>query len=66
MATYTKIPKATAQGYMNINPQGKEQYDQSSLTYDDASTYYDGVNMNQYTKIAKATAQGYTNIAKPT
>ena len=34
---------------------GKEQYDQASLTYDDANTYYDGVNMNQWTDIPKPT-----------
>ncbi len=66
MANYTYVPKPTAGTYTNLNPQGKEQYDQASLTYDDANTFYDGVNQTQYTKIAKATAQGYTYIPKPT
>lgn len=66
MATYTKIPKPTAGNYMNVNPVGKEQYDQSSITYDSANTFYDGINMTQYTKIPKASVQGYTYILKPT
>lgn len=66
MATYTFIPKPTASTYTRINAQGKEQYDQVQLMYDDASTFYDGVNTTQYTKIAKATAQSYTKIPKPT
>lgn len=64
--TYTFVPKPTARPYTNLNTQGKEQYDQGSLAYNDANTFYDGVNMSQYTKIAKATAQGYTYIPKPT
>lgn len=63
---YTYIPKPTLGSYTNLNPQGKEQYDQASLTYDDANTFYDGTNMSQYTKVPKATAQGYTYIPKPT
>lgn len=66
MATYTYIAKPTASTYTNINPQGKEQYDQVSLMYDDPNTFYDGTNMAQYTKVAKPTAQGYTYIPKPT
>lgn len=66
MANYTKIQKSSAGNYMNLNPQGKEQYDQSNIIYDDTGTFYDGVNTTQYTKVSKATAQGYTKIAKPT
>lgn len=62
---YVYIPKPTAASYTNLNPQGKEQYDQASIAYDDANTFYDGVNMGQYTKVGKATAQGYTYVAKP-
>lgn len=66
MATYTKIPKPTLGVYTNLNPQGKEQYDQQSIAYDDVNTFYDAVNMTQYTKISKASVQGYTYIPKPT
>ena len=51
--TYTKIPKPTTLAYTNINVQGKEQYDQAALTYDDANTFYDGVNTAAWTGIAK-------------
>ena len=57
---WTPIAKPGAQTYTNINPQGKEQYDQVSLAYDDASTYYDGINPSQWSNIAKPTATGQT------
>lgn len=63
---YVKIAKPTGTTYTNLNPQGKEQYDQASLTYDDPNTYYDGTIMGQYTKIAKPSGTTYTNIPKPT
>lgn len=44
---------------------GKEQYDQSNLTYDDANTFYDGVNPNQWTNITKPTTPMWTKIPKP-
>lgn len=50
---YTFVPKPTGRSYTTVNPAGKEQYDQSSLTYDDINTFYDGVNMNQWTDIPK-------------
>lgn len=64
--SYTYISKPSAGNYTNLNAQGKEQYDQIQLTYDDANTFYDGVNMGQYTNVPKATAQGYTYVPKPT
>lgn len=63
--TYTYIAKPPVRPYTNLNPQGKEQYDQASIAYDDVNTFYDGVNPTQYTKIAKATAQAYTYVPKP-
>lgn len=51
--TYTKIAKPSATSYTNINIIGKQQYDQSDISYDDSTTYYDGVNLSQYTKISK-------------
>jgi len=62
---WTTVAKPGAQTYTNSNPVGKEQYDQSSLTYDDANTYYDGVNPNQYTMVAKPTTPTWNNVAKP-
>lgn len=51
--TWTNVAKPTGTPYTVVNPQGKEQYDQASLTYDDATTYYDGVNQLAYTNVAK-------------
>lgn len=66
MTTYTNITKPTGTSYSNINSIGKEQYDQATLTYDSASTFYDGVNLNQYTSVAKPSGTSYTKITKPT
>ena len=54
---YTKISKPTGTPYTNTNVQGKEQYDQASLTYDDANTFYDGYDPNSYTMVAKPQIQ---------
>lgn len=65
MTTYTNIAKPSTTAYTNQNTIGKEQYDQSTLTYDDSSTFYDGINASQYMNIAKPTTTAYTNISKP-
>lgn len=52
---WTNISKPGAQTYTNANPQGKEQYDQPSVTYDSSTTYYDGENPNQWTDVLKPT-----------
>lgn len=53
MTVYTNIPKPVGANYTNLNAQGREQYDQADLSYDDSSTYYDGVNQLAYTNVAK-------------
>lgn len=50
---WTNVNKPTGTLYTNVNPSGKEQYDQSNLTYNNAVTYYDGVNPSQWTDISK-------------
>lgn len=65
MTTYTNISKPVGTGYENINSSGKEQYDQSSITYDSSTTFYDGTNLNLYTNVNKPVGTTYTNIAKP-
>lgn len=62
---WTNIPKPTASVWSSVNPQGKEQYDQSTITYDDANTFYDGVNPNQWTDIAKPATSSWVSIPKP-
>ena len=62
---YTYVAKPVGTPYTNINPQGREQYDQASLTYDDMNTFYDGTDPMAYTFIAKPTSSVYTFISKP-
>lgn len=56
---YTYISKPVGADYTNINTQGREQYDQSSITYDDAGIFYDGVDENAYTYINKPSNTSY-------
>lgn len=63
---WTPIAKPGAQNWTDSHPQGKEQYDESTITYDDPLIFYDGINPNQWTDINKPGAQSWTNIAKPT
>lgn len=65
MTIYTNIPKPTGTGYTNLNPIGKQQYDQADVFYDDPSVFYDGVNINMYTNVNKPSGTVYTNIPKP-
>lgn len=62
---WTNINKPTGPTYTNLNTVGKQQYDQADLTYDDATTYYDGTNPNLYTNVSKPTLPSWTNISKP-
>lgn len=63
---YTYVSKPTSSTYNFINFQGKQMYDQSDLTYDDANVFYDSYDPNAYTLVAKPTNSVYTYIAKPT
>jgi glutaredoxin len=63
---YTYIQKPTDATYEYSNPQGKEHYDQASITYDDPQVFYDGINQSAYTDIIKPTSSSYTFITKPT
>lgn len=62
---WTKIAKPTSSVWTNLNPMGKEQYDQGSIVYDDASTYYDGTVPMQWTNVSKPSSQVWTNVPKP-
>lgn len=37
--------------YTNVNPQGKQTYDQSDITYNDANVFYDSIDFNAYTYV---------------
>ena len=55
MSAWNNISKPSASNWSDEHPQGKEQYDESTITYDDADIYYDGLNPNQWTDVAKPT-----------
>lgn len=63
---YTKLTKPSGTSYTNVNLIGREQYNQASLTYDSATTFYDGTNFSQYTKLNKPSGTAYTKLTKPT
>ena len=65
MTTYTNITKPSGTSYTNQNSIGKEQYDQSTIEYDDSGVFYDGTNEALYTSVAKPSGTTYTNISKP-
>ncbi len=50
---WTSVPKPTGRPYTNINVDGKTQYDQSNITYDDPNTFYDGVDVLAWKDVAK-------------
>lgn len=62
---WTNVGKPSVRSYMNVNPVGKTQYDQSNITYDDANTFYDGGDPNSWTKVAKPISSMWTKVAKP-
>lgn len=65
MTTYININKPSGTSYTNLNGVGREQYDQTSIEYDDANVFYDGTNTSMYTNISKPSGTSYTNISKP-
>ncbi len=50
---WTKVTKPTSTSYTNVNPIGREHYDDTGVTYDSAIVFYDGVNLSAWTKVAK-------------
>lgn len=54
------ISKPGAQTYTNVNAQGKQQYDQSSIEYDDPNVFYDGYNPNMWTDVPKPSGGSFT------
>lgn len=63
---WTNVSKPGAQTWNDSHPQGKEQYDESSITYDDASTFYDGINPSQWSDVNKPSTNAWVTVAKPT
>lgn len=61
---WTKVSKPNTT-WTTVNPVGLEQYDQSNLTYDSATTYYDGIGVSPWTKVSKPNTS-WTKVNKPT
>lgn len=63
---YTNVAKPTGTPYTKVAV-GNIGYDESSLSYDDSTVYYDGfISSLIYTGVAKPTGSVYTLVAKPT
>ena len=70
MPSYTNVSKPTGAGYTNVNSSGKESFNDAGVTFDQQSTFFDGVNNAVYTNSSKPTfsnsssllqsAKGYT------
>ena len=52
---WNTVTKPTTSGWANTNPSGRTQYDQSNITYDDASIFYDGVDSSAWSMVTKPT-----------
>lgn len=63
--SWTNVPKTSIAGYTKVNTPGNQSYDESTITYDSSSTYYDSFNPNMYTNVSKPTSSVWTNVAKP-
>jgi len=50
---WTNISKPSANSWTRTNPQGREQYDDPSVSYDDSGVFYDGVNQSAWTNLSK-------------
>lgn len=56
--SWSNVSKPSSTTYTNVNGQGREQYDQSSITFDEATIFYDGVNESMWTDVLKPTTGG--------
>ena len=65
MPDYTNIAKPTGTPYTNANSSGKEGFNDADVTFDQASTFFDGVSNTAYMNISKPSSSVYTNVAKP-
>lgn len=64
---WTNVSKPGVQSWISVSFAGKVFYDDTTVTYDSATTFYDGFNPAQWTDIAKPTTPAsWVSIAKPT
>lgn len=53
--SYTNIAKPSGASYINVNSSGKEGFDDAAVTFDQQSTFFDGINNAVYTNLSKPT-----------
>ena len=63
---YTYLAKPTGTPYTNVNFQGKEQYDQSNILFDDPLIFYDGVDIDAWINLAKPTGGAVIRVGMAT
>lgn len=61
---YTDVAKPTGPTYTGVNSH-LITYDEATISYDDPSMFYDGVNQSLYTEVSKPIGPSYTNVSKP-
>jgi len=66
MPGYTNVSKPTGAPYTNVNSSGREGFDDTNVSFDSSSTFFDGINDSVYIDISKPTSSTYTLISKPT
>lgn len=64
--SWSNVTKPTNTSWTNTNPGGRTQYDQSDITYDSSSMFYDGIDYNAWTDVNKPNASSWTKVSKPT
>ncbi len=51
--SYINISKPTDASYSNVNSSGKESFDDINVTFDQVSTFFDGLSLLSWTNIAR-------------
>lgn len=60
MTAYTNIPKPTDSNYIGVYTQGKQNYDDPTISFDDIAVFYDSTNYSAYTTVNKP--NGYMTL----
>lgn len=63
--SWVSVNKPSVRSWTNVNPLGRETYDDATAIYDDSDVFYDGQNPNAWTNTAKPTTSSWVSISKP-